>query len=174
MNEEKFRLKLKGKTCVFVDWANVYGWKKSLKAEVDPKKLYHYLKSYNEIQLIRLYHGVDENEKSKQFLGGMKRIGYEVTTKPVKYIKVAEVNNKKIYRRKCDFDMEIALDCAENLDKYDSYIFLSGDGDFATLYERLIKQRKQVIVIYASGHIGREIWGIEKGLFKVNIENIRL
>jgi len=29
--KEKFRLKLKGKTAVFVDWANIYCWKDSLK-----------------------------------------------------------------------------------------------------------------------------------------------
>jgi len=32
--KEKFRLKLKGKTAVFVDWANVYCWKDSLKWEI--------------------------------------------------------------------------------------------------------------------------------------------
>lgn len=35
MNKQKtFRLLLKGITAVFIDWANVYGWKKSLKHEV--------------------------------------------------------------------------------------------------------------------------------------------
>lgn len=34
MAEDKFRLLLKGKACVFLDWANVYGWKKSLKTEI--------------------------------------------------------------------------------------------------------------------------------------------
>jgi len=28
---QKFKLKLKGKTAVFIDWANVYNWKSSLK-----------------------------------------------------------------------------------------------------------------------------------------------
>lgn len=174
MAEEKFKLKLRGRTCVFVDWANVYGWKKSLKAEVNPRKLYRFLKSYKEVKFIGLYHGTDRNDKSKQFLKAMRRLGYEVTTKPVKYIRVAEIKGDKIYRRKCDFDMEIALDCFENLDKFDSYIFMSGDGDFATLYERLIQKEKQVIVIYAAGHIGREIWEIKRGIFKINVRNLGL
>lgn len=33
---------------------------------------------------------------------------------------------------------------------------------------------KQVIVVYAPGHIGREIWEIRRGLFKVSIENMGL
>ena len=173
-NKDKFRLRLKGKAVVFIDWANVYGWKKSLKEEVDFKRLYKYLKSYEDIKEINLYHGTDQNKHSIEFLRTARNIGYNIITKPVKYIVVAKIKNKKIYRRKCDFDMEIALDCFEYLDKYDSYIFLSGDGDFATLYERLIKQKKQVIVVYAPGHIGKEVWQIKRCLFKVNIENIGL
>ncbi len=45
MKPEKFKLKLQGKTAVFIDWANVYNWKKSLKKKVDLKKLYLYLKT---------------------------------------------------------------------------------------------------------------------------------
>ncbi len=60
---EKFKIILNGKTAVFVDWANVYGWKKSLKKEVDPKKLYKYLKKYKEIKSINFYFGTDNNNK---------------------------------------------------------------------------------------------------------------
>lgn len=171
MAEEKFRLKLKGKTCVFVDWANVYGWRKSLKQEVNPRKLYRYLKSYKEIKLIGLYHGTDKHEKSKQFLQSAKRLGFEITTKPVKYILLAEVNGKKIYRRKCDFDMEICIDVHKLLQKnFDSFIFLTGDGDFESLYKLLIELKKQAIVIYAAGHLGREIWELKRGIFKTEID----
>jgi len=70
---QKFKLKLKGKTAVFIDWANVYNWKSSLK----------------------------------------------------------KIENNKIiaWKRKCDFDLEIGLDCFEGLEKYDGFIFFSGDGD---------------------------------------------
>ena len=206
MIEEKFRLRLKGKTCVFVDWANVYGWTNRLNREVDPRKLYQYLETYKEIKDIRFYYGLDKHPKSKQFLGKIKQIGFSVVSKEVKYIpvsidtshfrhiakeikvsldnaknvetkemeKILQILNRKILRRKCDFDMEIALDCFENLEKYASFVFFSGDGDFATLYKRLIAAKNQVIVVYAPGHIGREIWEIQKGLFKVNIQNMGL
>ena len=52
---------------------------------------------------------------------------------------------------------------------YSSFIFLSGDGDFAPLYEYLIKLKKQVLVIYEKGHLGREVWGIKTGLFKTRL-----
>ena len=103
----------------------------------------------------------------------MKRVGYEVVTKPVKYIVVAEVNRKKIHKRKCDFDMEICIDAHKSLNEgFESFIFFTGDGDFAPLYKLLIERRKQVIVVYAKNHIGREIWDFKRGLFKIQINNL--
>lgn len=58
MKEEKI-FKLKGKTLAIIDWANVYGWFEKLKWEIDPKKLYDYLKSYPEIYDVRFYFGLD-------------------------------------------------------------------------------------------------------------------
>lgn len=73
MKDKSFFLKLKGKTAVFIDWANVYGWKESLKSEIDLKKLFKYLKSYKEIKEISLYFGTDEHPASKQFLNDVKK-----------------------------------------------------------------------------------------------------
>ncbi|MBI2267990.1 MAG: NYN domain-containing protein [Candidatus Blackburnbacteria bacterium] len=206
MEKSVFKLRLQGKTAVFIDWANVYGWTNRLNKEVDPRKLYRYLKSYKDIDDLYFYYGLDKHPKSKQFLRKVKQIGFDVVTKEVKYIpvsidashfkhitreikeslniikhletedieKILQILNRKVLRRKCDFDIEIALDCFENLGKYKSFVFFSGDGDFATLYKRLIKAKKQVVVVYAPGHIGREIWEIQRGLFKVNIQNMGL
>ena len=51
------RLILRGKAVVYIDWANVYGWRKSLKRKVDVKELFSYLKLYDEIQEARMYFG---------------------------------------------------------------------------------------------------------------------
>ncbi len=34
------------------------------------------------------------------------------------------------------------------------------------IYQLLIENRKQVVVIYAYGHLGREVWEMKKGIFK--------
>lgn len=173
MKEIPFRLRLNGKTAVFVDWANVYGWKKSLKKEVSPQKLYKHLKTYKEIKNIYFYFGTDTHPKSKQLLNRAKRIGYLVVTKPVKYIFVTQLKGKKIYKRKCDFDMEIAITVHELINKdIQSFIFFSGDGDFEPLYKLLIDARKQVIVIYARGHLGKEVWDLKRGIFKVEFPRL--
>lgn len=166
------RLLLKGKSVAFIDWANVHGWTKSLKREVDPDKLFRYLQSYSEIEDVRLYFGTDDHPKSKEFLENVERVGYKVITKPVKYILITEIEGQKIYRRKCDFDMEICIDVHKALkEEIGSFIFFTGDGDFDPLYRMLIELRKQVIVVYAHGHLGREIYQIHNGLYKRAIDN---
>ncbi|OGZ56485.1 MAG: hypothetical protein A3H64_01045 [Candidatus Ryanbacteria bacterium RIFCSPLOWO2_02_FULL_45_11c] len=166
------RFHLKGKTAVFIDWANVHGWGKSLKQEIDPVKLFAYLKEYKEILDIRFYFGTDKNQKSVEFLDGIKHIGYTLVTKPVKYILSAMVEDQRIYRRKCDFDMETCIDVHQLLNEYHSFIFFTGDGDYEPLYKLLISLHKQVIVVYTKGHLGREIWQLKKGIFKVELINI--
>ena len=137
------------------------------------EKIFAYLKTYPEIRDIRLYFGRDTHPKSELFLRRAEETGFTVVTKEVKYIWIAEVEGQKIYRRKCDFDMEICIDVHEATEKeVRTFIFFTGDGDFAPLYQKLIRLEKQVIVVYAHGHLGREIWGMKKGLFKVQIRSI--
>jgi len=170
--KEKFCLKLKGRAAVFVDWANVYYWKDSLKWEIDLEKLFKYLKSYKEIEEINFYFGTDVHPASKQQIKQAQKIGFRVITKPVKYLPKTTESGEIVWIRKCDFDLEIGLDCFERLSKFDSFIFFSGDGDFATLYQRLIRKKKQVIVVYVRGRLGREIWEIKRGIFKVELPRL--
>src|SRR3989344_7083936 len=167
------KLLLRGKAVVFVDWANVHGWEKNLKRPIDSGKIFLYLSGYKEIESIRLYFGTDKHEKSIEFLRVAEKKGYTVITKPVKYILAGEVGEQKIFIRKCDFDMEVCIDVHQLLkDGFESFIFFTGDGDYAPLYQMLIGLRKQVIVIYTTGHLGREIWEMKKGIFKVELKNL--
>jgi hypothetical protein len=89
MGKEKFQFQLRGKTLVCIDWANVYGWSKKLKWSIDSKKLYDYLKTYPEIYDIRFYFGVEKgNIKSEGFQEEIKRIGYNLISKEVKWIPI--------------------------------------------------------------------------------------
>ena len=62
MNEEKV-FKLKSKTLVIIDWADVCGWFKKLKREISPKNLFDYLKTYPEIIDVRFYFGIEKGNK---------------------------------------------------------------------------------------------------------------
>lgn len=96
METEIFKFKLKGKTFVIVDWANVYGWfsdpnsKTYLGWEVDPKKLFTYLKSYPNITDMNFYFGVESNKpKSVAFKEEIENIGYSHKSKEVKWVPAA-------------------------------------------------------------------------------------
>jgi len=167
------RLTLRGKTTVYIDWANVHGWEKSLKRDVDTAKLFEYLKLYEQINDTRFYFGTDENSKSKDFLEQVKQVGYTVITKPVKYILAAQIDDRQVYRRKCDFDMEVCIDVHRALKEgFSSFVFFTGDGDYEPLYKMLIGLHKQAIVVYTKGHLGKEIWDMKKGIFKVELKNL--
>ena len=205
---DKGLFKLKGKTLVVIDWANVYGWFEHLKWEIHPQKLYNYLKSYSEIFDIRLYFGIDkENPKSLKLHKIFKKVGYNLQWKEIKWIpvdlkvmhykdeigkirkffetsegkrvfeklqKIKDViKNLQIYRRKCDFDVEITLDVLKNIDKIDSVILFSGDGDYASLMKEVIKRRKQAIVVALKGAMGKEYGVIPKGLYICNIKKLK-
>jgi len=165
-------IKLKGKTVVFIDWANVHGWQEKTKWQIDLGKLYQYLCTYKKIKELRFYFGTDTHPASKEQLRQARKFGFKVITKPVKYLPVRN-ENTILWKRKCDFDLEIGLDCFEKLDKYDGFVFFSGDGDFATLYKRLIKNKKQVIVIFGKGTLGKEVALIKKGIFLLNVNQIQ-
>ncbi len=163
-------LKLRGKAVVFIDWANVYNWKKSLQRKPDYNKIFEYLKKYQEIKEINFYYGLDKHPKSKKFLEEISKIGYQVTTKEVKYI---SLDGSKTSQRKCDFDIEICMAVYQYLEKgFKTFVFFSGDGDFAPLYQYLAQKRKQVIVVFEQGHLGREVYNINKILYKLTLTKL--
>jgi len=82
-------LKLRGKTAVFIDYANVKAWAKKHGYLLDLRALYIFLKKIG-ISKISLYYGADpKNPSSFSFLNKLRTFGFEVITKDVKYIKVS-------------------------------------------------------------------------------------
>lgn len=186
MEGEEKNLKLNGKTLAVIDWANVYGWTKKLKWQVDVQKLFNFLKSYQDVFDIRFYFGVEKgNEKSEKFQQVIKEIGYALISKEVKWVPVIleqshfkdilkelkeisqswqephikELNkilNQPLYRRKCDFDVEITKDILMGIDSFDTLILFSGDGDYKVIVEYLLDLRKKVIVVHPFGARGKE------------------
>lgn len=72
---------------------------------------------------------------------------------------------EKVSRRKCDFDVEITRDALNLINEYDILILFSGDGDYFSLVEDLIKKGKKVILVFAKGHKGKEYDEIKNSLF---------
>ncbi|PIZ96193.1 MAG: hypothetical protein COX80_01885 [Candidatus Magasanikbacteria bacterium CG_4_10_14_0_2_um_filter_33_14] len=79
------KLKIKKRTLLIIDWANVYGWSKTTNWIVCPKKLYHFFNRPKIVDKI-LYHGVEIGQnKSEQFKLDMENLGFSVVSKEVKW-----------------------------------------------------------------------------------------
>ncbi|KKQ18036.1 MAG: hypothetical protein US31_C0011G0018 [Berkelbacteria bacterium GW2011_GWA1_36_9] len=65
--------------------------------------------------------------------------------------------NQKIKDRKCDFDVDIVVEIMKHIDKYDTFVIFSGDGDFAPAIKFFREKSKNIIVVSQSNKLGKEI-----------------
>ncbi len=179
MDQESIKLFLseflprKERTIVIVDFANVEKWKHGLGWRVGLRELASLVKNFTFGQkfLRRFYYGADygKNEKSTQLVDWSKFIlrtadlnGFDVVDKRVKYIHSAD--NVHGFEKKCDLDVEMAVDLIRERDNYDTIVLFSGDGDLVTALKYLHEEYgKQAIVMSARGHIGREVIDAHRG-----------
>jgi len=156
------------RTIVVVDFGNVEKWKNSLNWEIGIKELGQLVKSfsYGKQFLRRFYYGSDYGPDEKSRIinpwsgiilekATMRR--FEVVTKKVKYIH--NPNNPRKYDKKCDLDVDIAIDLIKERDNYDTIVLFSGDGDLMCAIKYLKeKYNKSCIVFGARDHVGREVF----------------
>ncbi len=164
---EDFRTK-REQTIAIVDFGNVEKWKNSLGWIVGIQGLGKLVKhfSFGKKFLRRFYYGLDygKNENSqiislwsKAMTDKANMSGFEIITKRVKYIH--SQNNITGFEKKCDLDVEMAVDLIRERDNYDTIILFSGDGDLMYAIKYLKDNfGKHCIVFGARGHIGREVF----------------
>ncbi len=160
-------LEKQSRTIVIVDFGNVEKWKQSLGWKVGVRELANLVKSFSSGHqfLRRFYYGADygSDEKStlithwsKNILDTARNNNLEVIAKRVKYIH--DNNHDEGFQKKCDLDVEMAIDLVREKDAYDSIVIFSGDGDLMYAVRYLVKEHnKTAIVMSARGHVGREV-----------------
>lgn len=80
-------LSLKGKTAVFIDYANIKSWARENGLSFDMEVLYRTLTDLPVVKIL-LYYGTDpKNVRSSAFLTKMRKIGFEVITNVVNYLR---------------------------------------------------------------------------------------
>ena len=84
----------------------------------------------------------------------MRKFGYNVVTKEVKWIRD---KNGKILKGKGNLDIELALDLTHKATEYDIAFLLSGDSDFAPAISFVKRIKKKVIVISTRHHVAKEL-----------------
>jgi len=158
---------IRERTIVIVDYGNVEKWKNNLGWGVGIRQLAYLIRSlsFGNQALRRFYYGADygKNEKgttlvpwSKSVLDTAKYNKFEVVDKRVKYIH--DNTNVHGFSKKCDLDVEMAIDLIKNRENYDWIVLFSGDGDlmYAAKYLK-DAYGKKCYVFGARGHIGREV-----------------
>ena len=55
-----------------------------------------------------------------------------------------------------DIDADLTIDAVHFRDEYDSFVLLSGDGDFESLLKYLKAYKKRCIVMSTKGHVSIE------------------
>jgi len=77
------------KVLVLIDYANLLSSVRYLGKHIDLKVLYNFFRSLSYVERVSIYYGTDlRNPQSYKFINWLKKTGYDVTTKDVKYIKI--------------------------------------------------------------------------------------
>lgn len=159
--------KTKERNIIIVDFANVDRWQDSTRWPVGLKQLGKLIShlSYGKKFLRRFYYGEDYGQKdsSKELLPWSETIlmnarysGFEIVSKRVKYIPDEKYETGFI--KKCNLDIEMAIDLIKEEKNYDTAIIFSGDGDLACVCKYIHENfGKKVYIFGARNHIGKEL-----------------
>lgn len=151
---EKF---VKGKTAVFIDASNIYFSQKTLGWQIDFKKLLNYFKANTDLARIAFYSAINpENARERKFHDFLDIVGYTVRHKQVKFIKDSN-DELRGGHHKGNIDVDLTIDAVHLKDSYDTFVLLSGDGDFESLLKYLKAHKKRCIVMSTKWHVSFEL-----------------
>lgn len=145
---------MKKKAAVFIDAANVIYSQRTLKWQIDFKKLMNYFKSNYQLDNVYFYYAfLKDHEKQQGFFKKLRQWGYKIRTKEVKLIKQQDGSTLK----KGNLDVELTIDAVKELQFYSTAILMSGDSDFHALVRYLQNKNKKIVVISSKGHVSFEL-----------------
>jgi uncharacterized LabA/DUF88 family protein len=105
-------------------------------------------------------HGIAEFSEAKRkkhrYFKFLKEISFKVRHKPVGRIYDSTTGR---FKHKCNFDVELTIDALHNIDDYDCFVLLSGDGDFVRLVKYLKGRQKKTVIVAPSERLS---WNLER------------
>lgn len=148
---------INGKTAVFIDASNIYFSQKTLGWRIDFKRLLEYFKKNTDLYRIAFYGALNpDNARERKFHDFLEIVGYVVRHKKIKFIR-DKTDNEYGGHNKGNVDVDLTVDAVHFRDEYDSFVLLSGDGDFESLLKYLKAHRKRCIVLSTKGHVSIEL-----------------
>ncbi len=170
-----------GRIYTFLDFANVRQWAKTfwpnenklrLVREIDIAKLYTLISSVSPEKSLFYYGYYKEDpelserhehnirhRKSLYRISKAQKSGFKTVAKEIKEIKSFDEFGKFIGTvKKCNLDIEIAIDMLTKVEKYDTIFLWSGDSDFDRLLKHLkVTHKKKVIVVCCRDFMSKEL-----------------
>lgn len=142
---------------VFIDGSNILWGSLKMKPEnrwfIDYSKLKAYLKERYRPQFYKFYGAVDTKPKTEVFAqrarvqskiyAKLEGMGYDIITKPLKYIKQQDGT----FKTKGDMDIELTMDIMGALNDLDTIVLVSGDSDYHTPIQRFHAQGKYIRIL---------------------------
>ena len=155
-------LTMSPKSKVYIDGANVFYTQKKLGWSIDWVKARRLIEVNHDVLEWRYYVGLKNgDEKMRSYLKYLHAIGFVAVTKPLKKIKVTDIENHPraqdgfIY--KANFDVEMTTDILIDRVALDEIILFSGDSDFAYLAQKLRDAGRKVSVYGSKKTISWEL-----------------
>ncbi len=146
------------RTFIQIDVQNLFFSAKDIKRRIDFLKIRdHFLKSGDDIVGLYAYIIRTPDAKSNRFESLLKSLNYTLNIKQAS-IGIGQ-DGQRIYKG-TDQDIAICIDCMENIDKFDRWVLMSGDGDFIDLCKHLKKLGKTI-----------EVWSIQGASFNTRFCN---
>lgn len=169
---EKVLNKTRGaKLGLFIDNANWFYPQKELGWKISFSKLRDFLQKHYKLSSLKIYAGTPLIEKDRKsfdkFCRAVKKVGFEVETKPLKKIWLDRKSGKFVY--KCNFDVEIALDVARNINKLDLILIGSGDSDFLEIKNYAFENKKKFVALCFERGVA---WEVRKN-YHIFLEDLR-
>jgi uncharacterized LabA/DUF88 family protein len=144
------------KVVVFVDGANLYYSIKSyykgvldygvlLDAAVGGRKLLRatfYIVEKQE---------ADETSGARSFVYNLNKFGYKVRSKPLVVHETLSADGERVVSHKGDWDMGIVVDMMRLADHADTYVLVSGDGDYVEAVEYLQSEKGLRVEVISAG-----------------------
>jgi uncharacterized LabA/DUF88 family protein len=128
---------------VFVDVSNLYYCigKKYEYRKLDYRKYLNFISDFGELVKVIAY-GSQLSNEAAGFIHCLEKTGFQTKFKTVKTF-----NSENELRRKADWDVGIAMDIVNMIDRFDMVILGTADGDLEPVVDWAIRRGVDVVIL---------------------------
>ena len=177
----------KPRSYIFIDASNIHYYLKGEGWQIDWIRFQNHYKSAFQDPCFYYYEGIvskgvysdnhpnhslqdfiDAKKRKQNYFKFLRQHDYKVRHKPVARV---YDNTSGQFKHKCNFDVELTIDAIDNIDNYDVFSLVSGDGDFEKLVKYLKSKRKKTIVIAPKDRLSNNLK--KAANMTINLNSIR-